>query len=216
MRTLTTPRIRMPCSHFHLPNHRCMRCGICAREVGKWKEAIQTQCGARQSAEEAIKAEFSSGFSNIYYVFPFRCSTTVRLSHLPAPASSFLLSSLLLLTPAAASWQKCESFSRIRSRARVILFILPAPSSTTFSPRDLCLGIMDVPCVVNGSIVEALRSHPPLPSLTCPLRKDVLVRYRLGRGIPSLSLLSFVGDLLLRALAMESDPCCWSEISFLR
>ena len=73
---------------------------------------------------------------------------------------------------------------------------------------------MDVPCVVNGSIVEALRSHPPLPSLTCPLRKDVLVRYRLGRGIPSLSLLSFVGDLLLRALAMESDPCCWSEISF--
>ena len=51
---------------------------------------------------------------------------------------------------------------------------------------------MDVPCVVNGSIVEALRSHPPLPSLTCPLRKDVLVRYRLGRGIPSLSLPSFV------------------------
>ena len=137
MRTLTTPRIRMPCSHFHLPNHRCMRCGIRARGVGKWKEAEQTQRGARQSAEEAIKAEFSSGFSNIYYVFPFRCSTTERLSHLPA--SSFLPSSflLLLLTPAAASWQKCESFSRIRSRARVILFILPAPSSTTFSPRDM-------------------------------------------------------------------------------
>ena len=100
MRTLTTPLIRIPCSQFHPPNHRCRRCGIRARGVGKWKEAVQTQSGARLSAEEAIKADFSSVFSNIYYVFPFHCSTTERLSHLPAPAS-FLLSSF----PPHASWR---------------------------------------------------------------------------------------------------------------
>ena len=67
------------------------------------KEAVHTQRGARLSAEEVIKGNFSSGFSNIYYVFPFSCSNGTAFapaSPLPGPlpaSASFLLSFILAL-----------------------------------------------------------------------------------------------------------------------
>ena len=116
----------MPFSYF--PLSRCLSfnfqilvacfAGLGQKREEKWNAVLHTQRGARLSAEEAIKANISSGLSNIYYVFPFPCSTG-RLAFAPVlpSAPSFIL------TLASASWRKFKSLFP-GGRECKILFIL--------------------------------------------------------------------------------------------